>query len=76
MGLAKFERNLIGQNQGWFRGCQSQRNKAQINPSSTENTSNHVSLASPFFGSKNHTIKEICQTLHISKPTLYKYLRK
>ncbi|MCU0440624.1 MAG: helix-turn-helix domain-containing protein [Raineya sp.] len=28
------------------------------------------------YHSKNHTIKEICQTLHISKPTLYKYLRK
>jgi DNA invertase Pin-like site-specific DNA recombinase len=26
------------------------------------------------YHSKNHTLKEICQTFNISKPTLYKYL--
>ena len=70
--LAEFERNLIvdrtkaGLEAARKRGIKGGR-KHKLTPTQQK-------TLQTMYHSKNHTIKEICQTLNISKPTLYKYL--
>lgn len=70
--LAEFERNLIrertlaGLKAARARGRKGDRPLA-LNDKKTE-------LAYRLYDEKQHTIKEICQMLGISKPTLYAYL--
>lgn len=71
--LAEFERNLIqertkaGLEAARARGRTGGRPKA-LNKKERE-------MAIRLYNEKNNTIKEICQLLKISKPTLYSYLK-
>lgn len=70
--LAEFERNLIrertraGLEAARIRGRQGGRPK--ILPA------NKRKLVAKLYAGKDHSIKEICQMMGISKPTLYKYI--
>ena len=70
--LAEFERNLIrertkaGLAAARARGRQGGRPKA-LNPS-------RRALAVQLYRDRKHTVKEICEMMQISKPTLYKYV--
>ena len=72
--LAEFERNLIiertkaGLNAARARGRKGGRPKA-LNEHKRE-------IAKNLYKERVHTIKEICQIMEISKPTLYAYLRE
>ena len=72
--LAEFERNLIrertqaGLKAARVRGRKGGRPKA-LDAKKTE-------LAYQLYDEKKHTIKEICQMLGISKPSLYAYLEQ
>ena len=71
--LAEFERNLIrertqaGLEAARARGRKGGRPKS-LNAKKTE-------LLYELYDSKKHTVKEICEMLGISRPTLYSYLR-
>ena len=72
--LAEFERNLIqerthaGLEAARARGRKGGRPKA-LDVKKTE-------LLYELYDSKKHTVKEICEMVGISKPTLYSYLRE
>src|SRR5438132_3216066 len=74
--LAEFERDLIrertkaGLAAARARGRKGGRPKAQ-----TLNTPKKVALAQSLYDDKTNTIDEICQTLHISRATLYRYIK-
>ena len=71
--LAEFERNLIrertqaGLEAARARGRKGGRPKS-LNAKKTE-------LLYELYDSKKHTVKEICEMMGISRPTLYSYLR-
>lgn len=73
--LAEFERDLIrertqaGLQAARARGRRGGRPKAQ-----SLNTPQKVALAQALYDDKSHSITDICQTLHISRATLYRYL--
>ena len=72
--LSEFERNLIVErtNAGLIaaraRGIKGGR-KPKLDAAKQK-------TAQTMYDSRNHTIKEICETLKITKPTLYKYLKR
>src|SRR5215217_2854432 len=74
--LAEFERDIIkdrtraGLTAARARGRLGGRPKAKMldNPKK-------VALAQSLYDSKNNTIEEICKTLHISRATLYRYIK-
>ena len=74
--LAEFERDIIrertnaGLTAARARGRLGGRPKAQ-----TLNTPKKVALAQSLYDNKNNTIEEICKTLHISRATLYRYIK-
>jgi DNA invertase Pin-like site-specific DNA recombinase len=74
--LAEFERDIIrertkaGLAAARARGRLGGRPKAK-----TLNTTKKVAMAQSLYDDKNNTIDEICKTLHISRSTLYRYIR-
>ena len=74
--LAEFERNIIRErtNAGLeatrARGRSGGRPKAK-----TLDTPKKVTLAQSLYDDKNNTIDEICETLNISRATLYRYIK-
>jgi DNA invertase Pin-like site-specific DNA recombinase len=72
----EFERDIIRErtNAGLAaaraRGRLGGRPKAQ-----TLNTPKKVALYQSLYGNKNNTIEEICMILHISRATLYRYIK-
>jgi DNA invertase Pin-like site-specific DNA recombinase len=74
--LAEFERDIIkdrtnaGLSAARARGRLGGRPKAH-----TLNTPKKVALAQSLYENKNNTIEEICKTLHISRATLYRYIK-
>ena len=72
--LSEFERNLIvertnaGLKAARARGIKGGR-KPKLDAAKQK-------TAQTMYDSRNHTIKEICETLKITKPTLYKYLKR
>jgi DNA invertase Pin-like site-specific DNA recombinase len=74
--LAEFERDIIkdrtkaGLTAARARGRLGGRPKAH-----TLNTPKKVALAQSLYDNKNNTIEEICKTLHISRATLYRYIK-
>jgi DNA invertase Pin-like site-specific DNA recombinase len=72
--LAEFERNLIvertkaGLAAARARGIKGGR-KPKLDATKQK-------TAQTMYDAKNHTIKEICETLKVTKPTLYKYLKR
>src|SRR6184192_1735774 len=74
--LAEFERDIIkertqaGLTAARARGRLGGRPKAKA-----LNTPKKVVLAQSLYDNKNNTIEEICKTLHISRATLYRYIK-
>lgn len=72
--LSEFERNLIvertnaGLSAARARGIKGGR-KHKLDAAKQK-------TAQSMYDSKKHSIKEICQTLDITKPTLYKYIQR
>ena len=72
--LAKFERNLIKERT--MAGLQAARargrrgGRPRLNPSRSQ-----VAMAKKLFADKANAIEDICNTLHISRATLYRYLK-
>jgi hypothetical protein len=64
------ERTNAGLTAARARGRLGGRPKAQ-----TLNSAKKVTLAQSLYDNKNNTIEEICKTLHISRATLYRYIK-
>jgi DNA invertase Pin-like site-specific DNA recombinase len=70
--LAEFERNLIRERtQAGLRAARA-RGRNGGRPKSLD--ANKRKLAIQLYEEKKHTVKQICQMMGISKPTLYKYI--
>src|SRR5260370_34175087 len=74
--LAEFERDIIsertnaGLSAARARGRLGGRPKAKM-----LDTPKKVALAQSLYENRNNTIDEICKTLHVSRATLYRYVR-
>lgn len=74
--LAEFERDLIrertqaGLAAARARGRHGGRPRAEA-----LNTSRKIALARALYQDKSHSISDICSTLHVSRATLYRYIR-
>ncbi len=74
--LAEFERDIIrertnaGLNAARSRGRLGGRPKAK-----TLDSPKKVALGQSLYDNENNTIEEICKTLHISRATLYRYIK-
>ena len=72
--LAEFERNLIRERTR--AGLEAARARGRMGGRKFKLNSEQVSTLRAMYESKNHTLKEICSTFEITKPTLYRYLDK
>lgn len=70
--LAEFERNLIVERTN--AGLAAARARGMKGGRKPKLDSSKQKTAQTMYDSRNHTIKEICEILSITKPTLYKYL--
>ena len=70
--LAEFERNLIRERTQAGLAAARARGRKGGRPKALNRTK--IELAYKLYDEKNHTIKEICQIIGVSKPTLYTYL--
>jgi DNA invertase Pin-like site-specific DNA recombinase len=74
--LAEFERDIIkdrtkaGLHAARARGRLGGRPKAK-----SLDTTKKIALAQSLYDNRNNTIEEICKTLHISRATLYRYIK-
>jgi DNA invertase Pin-like site-specific DNA recombinase len=71
--LAEFERNLIRERT--IAGLRAARARGRKGGRPKVLDSKKTELAHRLYNEKQHTIKDICQMLGVSKPTLYAYLR-
>jgi len=72
--LAEFERNLISeQTMASFRAS---RARSRIGGRPRKLDAKKTQLAYQLYDEKKYAIKEICQMLDVSKPTLYAYLAR
>jgi DNA invertase Pin-like site-specific DNA recombinase len=72
--LAEFERNLIRERT--IAGLESARARGRLGGRpELEVSSSKVSMAKKLYADKTNKISEICKTLHISRATLYRYLK-
>lgn len=71
--LAEFERNLIRERTQ--AGLSAARARGRMGGRKPKLKSGQVKTLLKMYESKQHTIKEICRVMHISKATLYKYIR-
>jgi DNA invertase Pin-like site-specific DNA recombinase len=72
--LAEFERNLIRERTR--AGLEAARTRGRQGGRPKILPENKRELAVKLYASKEHSVKEICQMMSISKPTLYKYVRE
>src|SRR5437764_11861027 len=72
--LAEFERNLIRERTQ--AGLKAARVRGRLGGRPKSLDAKKTALAYQLYDAKKHTIKEICQMLGISKPTLYAYLEQ
>ena len=72
--LAEFERNLIQERTR--AGLEAARARGRKGGRPKALDSKKIQLAYRLYDEKKHTIKEMCQILGISKPTLYVYLQQ
>jgi DNA invertase Pin-like site-specific DNA recombinase len=72
--LAEFERNLIRERTQ--AGLKAARSRGRLGGRPKALNANKIALAYRLYDEKKHTIKEICQIIGISKPSLYAYLRQ
>jgi DNA invertase Pin-like site-specific DNA recombinase len=72
--LAEFERNLIVERTN--AGLAAARARGIKGGRKPKLDATKQKTAQTMYDAKNHTIKEICETLKVTKPTLYKYLKR
>jgi len=72
--LAEFERNLIRERT--LAGLKAARARGRIGGRPKALDSDETELLYRLRDEKEHTVKEICQILEISKPTFYTYLKQ
>ena len=70
--LAEFERNLIRERT--TAGLQAARTRGRVGGRPKALNQNKRDMCVKLYDEKFHTVKEICQMMGISKPTLYKYV--
>ena len=70
--LAEFERNLIRERTQ--AGLQAARARGRKGGRPKALTADKQALAVQLYHDRKHTVKQICQMMGISKPTLYKYI--
>lgn len=71
--LAEFERNLIGERTR--AGLKAARERGKIGGRPKKLNTEKAKLARDLYNEKTRTIKQICELVGVSKPTLYKYLK-
>jgi len=72
--LAEFERNLIRERT--IAGLESARARGRLGGRpELEVSSSKVAMAKKLYADKTNAISDICKTLHISRATLYRYLK-
>ncbi len=72
--LSEFERNLIRERTN--AGLAAARARGKVGGRKEKLKPSQVETLKKMYDSKDHTIKEICSTIGISKPTLYRYIGK
>lgn len=72
--LAEFERNIIRERTNAGLAAARARGRKGGRPPALDEKKREVAIK--LYSEKEHTIKEICQVMGISKPTLYSYIRK
>jgi DNA invertase Pin-like site-specific DNA recombinase len=72
--LAEFERNLIRERTR--AGLEAARARGKVGGRRRKLGEKQRSVAVGLYRGKKHTLTEICETLGISKPTLYRYVRE
>jgi DNA invertase Pin-like site-specific DNA recombinase len=72
--LAEFERNLIRERTR--AGLAAARARGRKGGRPRKLSKKQATLARKLYAEKQHPVKDICQMLGISKPTLYKYLKR
>ena len=72
--LAEFERNLIKERSA--AGLAAARARGRLGGRPSKLNSDKRQLVVEMYRNRKHTVKEICQVVGISKPTLYKYLQE
>jgi DNA invertase Pin-like site-specific DNA recombinase len=72
--LSEFERNLIVERTN--AGLKAARARGIKGGRKPKLDATKQKTAQTMYDSRNHTVKEICETLKITKPTLYKYLKR
>ena len=70
--LAEFERNLIRERT--YAGLKAARARGRMGGRPKKLNFEKAKLAKDLYNEKTRTIKQICELIGISKPTLYKYL--
>jgi DNA invertase Pin-like site-specific DNA recombinase len=70
--LAEFERNLIRERTQ--AGLQAARARGKRGGRPKSLTGKKVAMLKELYNSKQHSIEEICKSLHISRATLYRYI--
>ena len=71
--LAEFERNLIRERT--HAGLQAARARGRKGGRPKKLTADKAALAIQLYTGRQHSIKQICDLVGVSKPTLYKYLK-
>ncbi|HIG0327264.1 TPA: recombinase family protein [Legionella pneumophila] len=72
--LAEFERNLIRERT--HAGLKAARARGKMGGRPKKLNAEKAKLAQDLYNEKKRTIKQICELIGISKPTLYKYLSR
>lgn len=70
--LAEFERNLIRERT--HAGLEAARARGRMGGRPKKLTTDKAKLANDLYNEKTRSIKQICDLVGVSKPTLYKYL--
>ena len=72
--LAEFERNLIRERT--IAGLESARARGRLGGRPELNTaSTKIAMAKKLYADKTNSVSDICKTLHISRSTLYRYIK-
>lgn len=72
--LAEFERNLIRERT--HAGLKAAKARGKMGGRPKKLSAEKAKLAQDLYNEKTRTIKQICELVGVSKPTLYKYLAK
>ena len=72
--LAEFERNLIRERTQAGLAAARARGRKGGRPPALDGKKREMAVK--LYNSKEHSVREICQTMGISRPTLYSYVRK